>query len=353
MAQVFGKYEIKTRLAVGGMGEVFLAAQSGVPGFERPAILKTLLPELAQDPAFIQQFLDEARVAATLNHPNIVSIYEVGEWQGVWFIAMELIEGRDVSKLARRAAAIGTRVPPEVAARIVRDAALGLAHAHAALDAAGRPLGIVHRDISPNNLMVRNDGLTKVVDFGIALAANRAARTATGMVKGKLAYMAPEQITGRATPLSDQYSLGLVLWELLAGRRLFQAENDFQLVRLVTETKAVPPPSSVREVPEDIEAIAMRMLARDPRAPRSQGYSSRSRTAGRARHGCSTRSGPSRRQRRARWRHPCPSLRRTRPKRRWPRRPSRSSRASGRRGASGDAGPCPFSACSRFSRWAA
>src|SRR5581483_11713456 len=211
---IFDKYEIQHRLAVGGMGEVFYAVQRGaVKGFERPVILKNLLPDLAQQEGFIEQFLDEARVAATLNHPNVVSIYEVGLWNGTYFIAMEYIGGRNLSQLIKASLKKNLPIPPAVVARIIHDAAVGLDHAHSAKDGQGRSLNIVHRDISPQNIMVREDGVTKVVDFGIARASNRASRTATGAVKGKLAYMAPEQVTSRnVTGLADQFALGVVLW---------------------------------------------------------------------------------------------------------------------------------------------
>ncbi|MCU0694946.1 MAG: protein kinase [Myxococcaceae bacterium] len=264
MDLVFGKYEIQHRLAIGGMGEVFYALQKGVPGFERPVILKSLLPELAQQDGFIDQFLDEARVAATLNHPNVVSIFEVGQWNGTYYLAMEYIRGRNLAQLMRRAAEQQHPVPAAVVARIVRDAALGLDHAHRATDGAGQPLHVVHRDISPQNIMVREDGLTKVVDFGIARASNRASRTDTGVLKGKLSYMAPEQIlaTGMG-PAVDQFALGVVLWELLAHRRLFKADRDLDVMTKVLEEPLLPP-SSVTPVPASLDAVTMRMLERDP-----------------------------------------------------------------------------------------
>ncbi len=261
---IFGKYEIQHRLAIGGMGEVFFATQKGVPGFERPVILKSLLPDLAQQEGFIEQFLDEARVAATLNHPNVVSIYEVGLWNGTYYIAMEYIRGRNLSQLLRRAIEQQIAVPANVAGRIIHDAAIGLDHAHHATDNNGVLLNIVHRDISPQNIMVREDGVTKVVDFGIAHASNRAAsRTATGALKGKLAYMAPEQLIGQTSALVDQFALGIVFWELLASRRLFKAESDILIARKVME-EIIPPPSSVvPDVPPAVDAVVMRMLERN------------------------------------------------------------------------------------------
>ncbi|MBI5497688.1 MAG: serine/threonine protein kinase [Deltaproteobacteria bacterium] len=261
---VFGKYEVLRRLAIGGMGEVFLARQVGVPGFERRAILKNLLPELAVQRDFVDQFLDEARVIATLNHPNIVGVYEVGEWQGVYFIAMEYIHGVDLAGLVRAAAMKDTRVPVPVAARIIRDAASGLDHAHRATDVQGHPLRIVHRDISPQNIMVREDGVTKVVDFGIAKASNKSSRTRTGAVKGKIQYMPPEQLLGE--PLdgrADQFALGVVFWELCSGQRLFKADTEMQVFELILK-KPYPRLEDVVDVPRDVAAVVARMLARDP-----------------------------------------------------------------------------------------
>ncbi|WP_241758954.1 serine/threonine-protein kinase [Pyxidicoccus parkwayensis] len=251
------------RLAVGGMGEIFLARQVGVSGFERPVILKNLLPDLLEQEGSLEMFLDEARVAGRLNHPNVVSVFEVGEWQGTFYIAMEYIEGENLGRLARAASRGGTPLPPAVCVEIIRDAALGLDHAHHATDAQGVPLELVHRDISPQNIMVRLDGVTKVVDFGVAKASNRSTRTRTGILKGKLRYMSPEQV--RNTSLdgrSDQYALGVVLWELLTHRPLVESENPAEAMRRIALTPVPRPSSLVPEVPPSLEAIVMRMLAK-------------------------------------------------------------------------------------------
>jgi len=261
---VFGKYEIQHRIAIGGMGEVFFAIQRGVSGFERPVILKSLLPDLAQQQELVNQFLDEARVAATLNHPNVVSIFEVGLWNGTFYIAMEYIRGRNLAQLIRRALEQQVRLPPAVSARIVREAAMGLHHAHVATDASGHGLNIVHRDISPQNIMVREDGVAKVVDFGIASAANRSTRTATGTIKGKLAYMAPEQVLAQSmSPKVDQFALGVVFWELLTCRRLFRAENDLALMKMLLEAPIPRPETFAADVPAPMADVVMRMLDRD------------------------------------------------------------------------------------------
>ena len=215
-----GRYELLGRLAVGGMGEVFLAKQGGAPGFDRQVVVKTLLPDLAAQPAAVEQFLNEARLAARLNHPNIVSIFEVGSSDGQYYLVMEHIDGVPLSRLMKH------KVTPGFAGRVIREAALGLDHAHRASDPHGRLLHLVHRDVSPQNLMLRRDGFVKVVDFGIAKARGSAPNTGTGLVKGKLGYIAPEQLNNqRLTHQADQYSLGVVFWEhpsppAAQGRRL-------------------------------------------------------------------------------------------------------------------------------------
>lgn len=263
-ALIFDKYELVKRLAVGGMGEIFLARQVGV--VDRLVILKSLLPELAADEHAIQCFLDEARVAATLNHPNIVNIFEVGLWKGSYFIAMEYIEGDSVSSLLRAAVAQKQRVPLPVALQIAHDAALALDHAHHAVDVNGVALQLVHRDVSPQNLMVRIDGVTKVVDFGIARAANRMAHTRTGLVKGKVGYMAPEQLLGQTVDARcDQYSLGVVLWELLTSRRLHKVdEDDISALNRIVQQDAPPPSARAPDISPELDAIVLRALQREP-----------------------------------------------------------------------------------------
>jgi len=260
---IFGKYEIIRRIAIGGMGEVFLARQSG--GVDRLVILKNLLPELAEQEGFIDQFLDEARVAATLNHPNIVSIFEVGAWEGIYYIAMEYINGENLNRLAQEGNKASKGMPAPVVAQIIAEAALGLDHAHHAKTVAGEALNIVHRDISPHNIMVRGDGVTKVVDFGIAKAANKSTRTQTGVLKGKLHYMAPEQASGgEVDGRSDQFALGVCLWELLTGERLFKGDNEIQTINKVLACEVVPPSTVVPDLPTELEAITLRMLKKDP-----------------------------------------------------------------------------------------
>ncbi|MFZ9889233.1 MAG: serine/threonine protein kinase, partial [Myxococcota bacterium] len=261
---VFGKYAVLRRLAIGGMGEVFLARQTGVLGFDRLVILKSLLPELAEQEGFVEQFLDEARVVATLNHPNIVQTYEVGKHDGVYFIAMEYISGENLGRLQKLARKAERPMPVTVAVKVIHDAASGLDHAHKALDVHGRPLELVHRDISPQNIMVRGDGVTKVVDFGIAKASNRATRTATGTLKGKVQYMPPEQLNTEVLDhRCDQFALGVVLWELLTDEKLFGGNNELETIKNVLMAP-IRKPSEVRPgLSAGLDDIVIRMLQRD------------------------------------------------------------------------------------------
>ncbi|GMU07251.1 protein kinase domain-containing protein [Corallococcus caeni] len=262
---IFGRYAVLRRVAVGGMGEIFLARQVGVSGFERPVILKSLLPDLLEHEGSVEMFLDEARVAAHLNHPNVVSLYEVGAWQGTFYIAMEYIEGENLGRLAKAAQRAGTPLPHRVCAQMIRDAALGLDHAHHARDSQGAPLELVHRDISPQNIMVRLDGLTKVVDFGVAKATIRASRTRTGVLKGKLRYMSPEQVRNEpVSGTSDQFALGVVLWELCTRRPFIDTDNPAEAMRRIA-LAAVPRPSQfVEGLSPLLEQIILRMLNRAP-----------------------------------------------------------------------------------------
>ena len=260
---VFGKYEVLRRLAAGGMGEIYLARQTGI--VDRWVTLKSLLPSLADDAQALAQFLDEARILGSISHPNVVALYDVGEWAGTHFIAMEFIHGVDVSQLLSACEEQKQRLPPIVSAQVVAEAALGLDAAHVALGSDGNALRIVHRDISPHNIMVRADGLVKVVDFGVAVAEHRQQKTDSNLLKGKLGYMAPEQIKGAPVePKSDQFALGVLLWEMLTQRRLFTGENAAQVfMRILRETPA-PPSSVAPDVPPVLDAVVVRMTSMEP-----------------------------------------------------------------------------------------
>lgn len=260
--RVFDKYEVVRRLGAGGMGDIFLARQRGVAGFDRLVVLKSLRPDIAGDEGFLAQFLNEARVAATINHPNVVVVYEVGEYRGVYFMAMEFIDGVDLSAVLRASALSSQRIPLRYSMGVVHDAALGLDHAHNAGNEAGRPLGIVHRDVSPHNVMVRLDGLVKVVDFGIAAVSTTV--QPKNRIQGKLRYMSPEQV--RAEILdgrSDQFALGIVLWEMLTQRRLFSGATPRQIMEKVLRSEIPPPSQLVPDISPALEGIVLKMLTKD------------------------------------------------------------------------------------------
>ncbi|MEM6532447.1 MAG: serine/threonine-protein kinase [Myxococcota bacterium] len=260
----FDKYRPLRRLAVGGMGEIFLAQQEVglVPGVERWIVLKTVLPQGGNEDVLLMQFLDEAKVVASLNHPNIVLVHEVGVWDGEHTIALEFIDGVDLAELLTRLGRSKRTLPDSCIARIVRDAALALHHAHSAMGPTGEPLAIVHRDVSPQNLMLRRDGITKVLDFGVAKIADGAVRTASGVIKGKRGYMSPEQIHAETLDhRSDQFSLGIVFWELCTGERLFRGLSDLQVFQAILSGH-IPPFAELGSPPRpELESVLRRMLA--------------------------------------------------------------------------------------------
>jgi len=258
-----GKYELLRRLAVGGMAEIFLARTTAMHGFEKMVVLKRMLPQYAESGDFIRMFLDEARLAATLAHPNIAQVYDIGEHQGQCFFTMEYVAGQDLRKV-QHAAKASLGLPLQHVINIVIGVASGLHYAHEQIDRMGRPLGLVHRDVSPSNIIVTYAGGVKLVDFGIAKASTAQVATAVGTLKGKIPYMSPEQCRGaKLDRRSDIFSLGTVLWELSTGSRLFRGENEFAMLNRIANGD-VPLPSSRRSnYPEDLEAIVMRALEGD------------------------------------------------------------------------------------------
>ena len=260
----FGRYQLLKKIASGGMGQVLLA-KKGQDDFEKLVVLKRILPHLVEDEEFFTMFRDEAKITMRLDHPNIARINEFGVEAGVHYIEMEYVAGEDVRRIEKRAAAVGKGIPIGVILRIIADAAAGLDFAHKARDARGAPLGLVHRDVSPQNVLIGFDGSVKLIDFGVAKAAGRAQHTATGILKGKFPYMSPEQAEGEELDCrSDVFALGIVLWEQLTGRRLFKGENDLATQRLVRACQ-VPSPSSVEpSVPAGLDPITLKALARNP-----------------------------------------------------------------------------------------
>jgi serine/threonine protein kinase len=263
-AQSFGKYQLVKKLATGGMAEVWLARQTGIEGFNRHIVVKRILAHLAEDPEFVAMFLQEARIASRFNHPNIAQIYDLGEQGGTYFIAMEFIHGEDLGRIMRRAWSTGQWVARPLTIRIVADSAAGLYYAHSRMDEQGRPLRIVHRDISPQNILVSFDGSVKLVDFGIAKAADQVSNTKSGAIKGKFAYMAPEQAGGKPLDArTDIFALGLVLYELITGVRPLKRDSEIATLQAALEC-AIEKPSLVAEVPSSLDDVVMRALAKDP-----------------------------------------------------------------------------------------
>ncbi|MBI4816048.1 MAG: protein kinase [Deltaproteobacteria bacterium] len=261
----FGPYEVLARLATGGAANIFLARQPSDDGLYRLVCVKTLLPERAADPEFVDMFLDEARIASRLTHPTCVRIFDVGFERGTYFQSMEFILGETVWNLLATVARIRVALPAPVVASIIASAAEGLHHAHELVDDDGRPYNLVHRDVSPQNLMVTFDGHTKVLDFGVAKAETGREATVTGIVKGKFSYMSPEQITGGTIDRrSDLYSLGIVLFECLASRRLYRAESPEEIARMMIERSPPRLRDLVPDVHPRLDAIAHKGLARLP-----------------------------------------------------------------------------------------
>lgn len=259
-----GRYELCAELASGGMGRVYLARATGAGGFDKLVALKCIHPELATEQRFVEMFLDEARIASRIVHPNVCSVFEFGEADGRYYLAMEYLEGESVSRLSRVLAKSARADDHDLlVAWIVAQAAEGLHAAHTLTDDAGHPLEVVHRDVSPQNLFVTFDGGVRVVDFGIASARGRLQETTTGSVKGKFAYMSPEQMRReKVDPRTDVWALGVVLWELLTQQRMHVADSEVDLI-LAVLNEPVRLPSTVRTLDPALEAIVMKALAKN------------------------------------------------------------------------------------------
>jgi eukaryotic-like serine/threonine-protein kinase len=258
-------YQVLARLATGGMAEIFLARSAGVAAVQRHVVLKRVLRERASDANFIRMFLDEARLAAQLQHPNIAQVYDVGKLGDSFFFTMEYVHGETVRAMLQQAHERRRSPPLGCVLAIAAGAAAGLAHAHTRIGVEGRPLGIVHRDISPSNLMVAYDGSVKVVDFGVAKAADRITETHSGAVKGKISYLSPEQARGqRVDQRSDLFSLGIVMWEMLTVERLYKHESDYDTMEAIIHEAPPPPSSRRRDVPPAMDELVLRALAKSP-----------------------------------------------------------------------------------------
>jgi serine/threonine protein kinase len=247
------------------MAELYLARLRGDDGYARLVVLKRILAHFARDTAFIEMFLNEARIAATLQHPNIVTVTDFGQREGDYFLTMEYVHGADLGELLEHTASADWRFPLEVALTIVQHACAGLHHAHESRGPDGQLLEIVHRDVSPSNVMVSYDGAIKMTDFGIATAAALTRTTRAGTLKGKVSYMSPEQCKGgRIDRRADVFALGILLYETTLMSRVFVGDNDYALMTQVIEGRVTPPRDVERDYPADLEAIVMRALAVDP-----------------------------------------------------------------------------------------
>lgn len=262
----FGKYRLVAELGQGGMADVILALAQGPVGFNKLVVIKRLREHLAEDPEFISMLIDEARLAARLNHPHIVHTNEVGEVGGYFFMAMEYLQGQPLSRIIRRAAKKNERLSLDMQVRMVADCLAGLHYAHELADYDGTRLNVVHRDVTPSNIFVTYDGVVKVVDFGIAKASGRSTETKTGVVKGKMTYMAPEQALGMPVDRrADLFSVGVMLWEAAAGARMWKGLDEVViLTKLINHEVPRSPKEANPEVPTALDEICRKALASDP-----------------------------------------------------------------------------------------
>ncbi len=262
--QRYGKYYLVSKLAEGGMAEIFLAKQVGVEGFEKNVVVKRMLAHLSGVSDFVAMFLDEARLASRLAHPNVVQVLDLGFEEGCYFIAMEYLPGEDFSTIIRSAARQRAYVPLNIALKVLADAAQGLHYAHDFTDSKGQPLNVVHRDVSPSNIFVTYSGQVKVLDFGIAKAESRVTNTTAGVVKGKYQYMAPEQ--AQSAPIdrrADVYSLGVCMYEALCNARPFARDTDLAILNAVLKNEYRPPRLARPDLPVELEQIVVKALARN------------------------------------------------------------------------------------------
>ena len=260
------RYRIIEKIDSGGMAEIYKAKAITVDGFEKLVAIKRILPSLCSKPKFVNMFLDEARLSMHLNHANIVQVFDVGRAQGTYFIVMEFVEGHNLRRLFQRLTEVGLRFPVHLALFVVTEVLKGLAHAHERRDANGNLLGIVHRDVSPPNILVSKAGEVKLTDFGLAKAVTQVELTDPGIVKGKFSYLSPEAIDGRAVDhRADIFSTGVILWELLANRRLFLGKTETETIELVQKAEAPSLTLLNPDVSEELDRLVAKSLHRDPR----------------------------------------------------------------------------------------
>ncbi len=261
----YGNYYLFERVNVGGMAEVFKGVSYGVEGFERLFAVKRVLPSISEDQEFIEMFIDEAKIAVQLNHPNIGQIFELGNAESSYFIAMEFVQGKDLRAIFDRTRKRGERLDIPMACHMVKEVCEALEYAHSKKNERQEALHLVHRDVSPQNILVSYDGDVKLIDFGIAKAAGKASKTQAGILKGKFGYMSPEQVRGRPIDRrSDLFSLGVVLFELLTLERCFQGESDFSTLEKVRNVDIRRPSTLNRDIPPELERIILKALSRNP-----------------------------------------------------------------------------------------
>lgn len=264
--QTVGRYEFLVPIAQGGMAAVWAARLKGTRGFTKTVAVKTMLPTISDDPHFEQMFLDEAQIASRIRHPNVVEILDLGEQDDLLYLVMEWVDGEPLSNI-RRTAAKREGIPRPIAVRIVQDAAAGLHAAHELKDEHGAPIGLVHRDISPQNILITFDGVVKIVDFGVAKAAGRTVEhTSSGQIKGKPPYMSPEQALGKDIDRrTDIFALGIILYQLTTGKHPFRGENDMiTLQNIVSDRPIIPPRAYDKDYPKPLESVVLKALDRDP-----------------------------------------------------------------------------------------
>jgi serine/threonine protein kinase len=259
----FGEYVLQDRIGTGGMAEIFLATAQGVEGFEKRLVIKRILPSLSHDDQFVRMFIEEAKLCVALKHPNIVQVYDLGQEGSQYYIAMEYVDGRDLLKTLAACGRKKIGFPTDLALFITMEVLKGLGYAHGLTRRDGRPLGIIHRDVSPSNVFLSYSGAVKIGDFGIAKAATRE-KTATGILKGKFGYMAPEQVIGaKIDHRADVFASGILLYELLTGHRLFSGRNELKVLEKVRDARIEPRPREYRpDLSEELEGIVLRALAR-------------------------------------------------------------------------------------------
>ncbi|GMV18823.1 MAG: serine/threonine protein kinase [Myxococcales bacterium] len=263
--QQVGRYELLLEIASGGMATVYVGRQRGAGGFERLVAIKRMHPHVGAEPELAASFMDEARIASLIRHPNVVNVQDVHDAEGEHLLVMDYVDGPSLANVMRAARKRNERISRPAAIRILVDALSGLHAAHEITNLDGIPLGVVHRDATPHNLLLGSDGTVRLTDFGIAKAAERSVHTATGMAKGKFRYMAPEQARGGAIDRRvDIFAMGIVAWELFTGERLFQADNDAQILLEVAEGKYRTPSSVDPTIPAELERIVMRALSPKP-----------------------------------------------------------------------------------------